>query len=147
MKTAIASDHAGIVLKDEIRGWLREHGHDVDDLGPMDTTSVDYPDFAAAVARGVSAGTYTRGVLICGSGIGMCITANKFKGVRAALCTNDFMARMARSHNDANVLCMGARVLGVDMAVGIVKEFFSTEFSEGRHRRRVDKIAEIEKAN
>ena len=145
MKVAIAGDHAGVALKAEVRDWLREHGYDVEDLGPADTASVDYPDFAAKVAAGVSKGIFDRGVLVCGTGIGMSIAANKFRGVRAALCTNEFMARAARTHNDANVLCLGGRVLGIDMAIGVVEAFFTASFAGGRHARRVEKIGAFDK--
>lgn len=145
MKVAIASDHAGVVLKAEVREWLREHGQDVEDLGPTDTASVDYPDYAAKVAAGVSKGIFERGVLVCGTGIGMSITANKFRGVRAALCANEFMARAARGHNDANVLCLGARVIGVDMGIGIVEAFFGASYAGGRHQRRLEKIAALDR--
>lgn len=145
MKVAIASDHAGVALKAEVRDWLREHGHDVEDLGPTDTASVDYPDYAAKVAAGVSKGIFERGVLVCGTGIGMSIAANKFRGVRAALCANEFMARASRGHNDANVLCLGARVIGVDMGIGIVEAFFGAAYAGGRHQRRLDKIAALDR--
>ena len=136
----IASDHAGVDLKARIVELIGEAGHDVRDLGPEDTTSVDYPDFAHAVAGAVAAGEAERGILICGTGIGMSLAANRHPHVRAALCHDAFTAEMARRHNDANVLCMGARVIGVGVAEQVVRIFLDTPFEGGRHQRRVDLI-------
>lgn len=140
MKYVIACDHAGLGLKREVSQVLGELGHAVEDLGTNGAASVDYPDFAAAVARALQSGRAERGVLICGTGVGMSIAANKFRGVRAALCTCEFMARMSRMHNDANVLCMGERVVGGGAARAIATAFASTSFEGGRHERRVAKI-------
>ncbi len=140
MKIAIGADHAGFPLKQAVKSWLEEHGYQVDDLGTYDTSSVDYPDYAAAVAHEVAEGKAEYGILICGTGIGMSMSANKVPGIRAALCTNAYTARMSRRHNDANVLCMGARVVGVGVAESIVEAWLSEEFEGGRHARRVAKI-------
>ncbi|AKI96490.1 ribose 5-phosphate isomerase B [Kosmotoga pacifica] len=140
MKIAIASDHAGYRLKENLIPYLRELGHQVEDLGTYSEDSVDYPDFAARVARKVMSGTCDRGLLICGTGIGMSIAANKYKGVRAALCLFPEMAELARKHNDANVLVLAGRLTGFELAHWIVKTFFETEFEGGRHGRRVEKI-------
>ena len=140
----IASDHAGVDLKTWLVELIGEAGHEIRDLGPADTSSVDYPDFAHAVARALTTGEAERGILICGTGIGMSISANRHPGVRAALCHDAFTAEMARRHNDANVLCMGARVLGVSVAEQITRIFLDSEFEGGRHQRRVEKI-EIER--
>ena len=140
MTIAIGSDHAGFPLKQVVKLWLEEHGYEVDDLGTYDTKSVDYPDYAAAVAHAVAEGKVDRGILICGTGIGMSMSANKVPGIRAALCTDVYTARMSRRHNDANVLCMGARVIGPGVAESIVEAWLSEEFEGGRHARRVGKI-------
>ena len=144
MKLIIASDHAGLELRQELVALLKERGVAYDDVGPTSRESVDYPDFARKVARAVSAGEYPLGVLVCGTGIGMSMVANKYRGVRAALCTTEFEARMARAHNDANVLCVGQRVVGVGVARGILEVFLSTPFEAGRHQQRVEKIREAE---
>ncbi len=144
MKYAIACDHAGLALKREVATALTELGHAVEDLGTSDSKSVDYPDFAAAVARALQEGRAQRGVLICGTGIGMSIAANKFRGVRAALCTCELTARMSRAHNDANVLCLGERVIGAGAARAIAAAFASAEFEGGRHERRLAKIRAAE---
>jgi glycine hydroxymethyltransferase len=141
----IASDHAGFELKGELAAWLEKEGYGVEDLGTHDEESTDYPDFAARVARLVSSGERGRGILTCGSGIGVSIAANKFPGVRAALCTSTEMAELARRHNDANILVVGARLAGVDPAGEIAAVFFETEFEGGRHRRRIEKILAIER--
>ncbi|MFV2073256.1 MAG: ribose 5-phosphate isomerase B [Thermoanaerobaculales bacterium] len=136
----IASDHAGVDLKARLVRFLEAVGRRCRDLGPQDESSVDYPDFAHRLAQVVAIGETEKGILICGTGIGMSMTANRHSGVRAALCHDAFTAEMARRHNDANVLCMGARVLGVDMAEQITQVFLDTEFEGGRHQRRVEKI-------
>ncbi|MEJ2580343.1 MAG: ribose 5-phosphate isomerase B [Acidobacteriota bacterium] len=140
----VASDHAGVVLKAEIIEIIGEVGLEVRDLGPADESSVDYPDFAHAVAESVGSGEADRGVLICGTGIGMSLAANRHRGVRAALCHDAFTAEMARRHNDANVLCIGARSTGPGVAEQMVRIFLETTFEGGRHLRRVEKI-EIER--
>jgi ribose 5-phosphate isomerase B len=144
VKVIIASDHAGLELRRELVALLNEKKVAVDDVGPTSTASVDYPDFARDVAKAVSKGDYTFGILVCGTGIGMSMVANKYRGVRAALCTSEFEARMARGHNDANVLCVGQRVVGVGVARGILEAFLATPFEGGRHQQRVDKIREAE---
>jgi ribose 5-phosphate isomerase B len=136
----IASDHAGVELKARLVAAARAAGHEVADLGPADTGSVDYPDFAHRVAAAVAAGEAERGVLICGTGIGMSMTANRHPGVRAALCHDAFTAEMARRHNDANVLCLGARVTGAGVAEQVLTVFLTTGFEGGRHQRRVARI-------
>jgi ribose 5-phosphate isomerase B len=137
---AIASDHAGVDLKARIVELVGEIGRDVRDLGPADRTSVDYPDFAHAVAKAVASGEAERGILICGTGIGMSLAANRHPRVRAALCHDAFTAEMARCHNDANVLCLGARSTGPGVAEQVVRIFLDTPFEGGRHQRRVEKI-------
>ena len=138
MKIAIGCDHGGISLKAEIVSLLQEMGHTVDDKGCFSTESVDYPDFAKAVCLQVQNGSCERGILICGTGVGMSMAANRFEGIRAALGNELFTARMSREHNDANVLCLGARVIGPGLAVEIVRVWVSTEFAGGRHQRRID---------
>ncbi len=147
MKVAIGSDHAGYDYKEMIKKYLIEKGIEVIDKGTFSKERTDYPLFAEKVAKAVAENEVDRGILICGTGIGMSITANKVKGVRAALCTNDFMARMARKHNDSNLLCLGQRVIGTDHALSIVDTFFSTEFEGGRHEHRVHLIENIEELN
>jgi ribose 5-phosphate isomerase B len=141
---AIASDHAGVELKRALCEVILASGREVRDLGPADTTSVDYPDFAHRVADAVLSGEAAMGVLICGTGIGMSLSANRHPGVRAALCHDAFTAEMARRHNNANVLCVGARVTGLGVAEQIVRIFLDTPFAGGRHQRRVERI-EIER--
>jgi ribose 5-phosphate isomerase B len=147
MKLIIASDHAGLELRRELVSLLKERGLTFEDVGPTSHESVDYPDFAKQVARAVSEGRYPLGILVCGTGIGMSIVANKYRGVRAALCNTEFEARMARGHNDANVLCVGQRVIGVGVARGVLEAFLDTPFEGGRHQKRVDKIREAESEN
>ena len=136
----IASDHAGVALKAELIEIIRAAGREVRDLGPADTQSVDYPGIGHRVAEAVSSGEAEMGVLICGTGIGMSLSANRHPGIRAALCHDAFTAEMARRHNDANVLCMGARVIGGGVAAQMTRVFFATDFEGGRHQRRVDLI-------
>lgn len=145
MKIAIGSDHAGYNLKEEIKNLLEEKGLTYRDMGTESTTSVDYPDFAHKVAAGVAKDDFDRGILICGTGIGMSIVANKVEGVRAALCHDVFSARAARNHNNANVLTMGSRIIGSELAREIVSTWLSSDFDGGRHKRRVTKITAIEK--
>jgi len=137
---AIASDHAGLDLKRHLRTVLVAAGHVVEDLGTDDRSSVDYPDYAHRVSEEVVSGRAEIGVLVCGTGIGMSIAANRHAGIRAALCTDAFTAEMARCHNDANVLCMGGRVVGPGVAEQIARVFVATPFEGGRHQRRVVKI-------
>lgn len=142
MKIAIGSDHAGYPLKESVISFLTEMGHDVNDCGCHDLSSVDYPDYAHCVGKCVQDGSAQTGILICGTGIGMSLAANHLKGIRAALCHNEFTARLSRQHNDANILCMGARVIGLDLALEMVRVFLQTEFEGGRHSNRVAKIEE-----
>jgi len=144
VQIAIGSDHAGFELKKTIIEHLTQAGHQLTDLGPEVKESVDYPDYAEKVAKSVAADVSDFGILVCGSGMGMSIAANKVAGVRAALCGNAYVSEMARAHNNANVLCLGERITGVGLALTIVDVFVSTKFEGGRHSRRVDKIAEIE---
>jgi len=141
---AVGSDHAGYRLKTEIINYLNNMGYKYRDFGTCDCNSVDYPDYGQAVAEAVGRGECDRGIIICGTGIGISMSANKVPGVRAALCTDGFMARMSRQHNDANVLALGERVVGVDLALDIVDTWLKSEFQGGRHKLRVDKITAIE---
>jgi len=136
----VGSDHGGLELKNLLAERLRAWGHAVEDVGTDSTASVDYPDYAAKVAQAVAAGLAELGLLVCGTGIGMSIKANRYKGVRAALCTTTYMARMARAHNDANVLCLGGRVLGAGQAEDILRTFSDGAFEGGRHARRIAKF-------
>lgn len=145
MKIAIGSDHAGFKLKEVISYLIKKMGYEVIDMGSGSSCSVDYPDYAEAVAQAVSEGRIERGILICGTGIGMSIVANKFRNVRAALCNELFTAKMSRLHNDANILCIGARVIGEDLVKEIVKIWLNTSFEGGRHAERVKKINLIER--
>jgi len=148
MRIAIGSDHAGYNLKQDVIKLLEELGHQVYDAGAYSTESSDYPDFAAIVGRMVADGEADLGILICGTGIGMSIAANKIKGVRAAACYDVFTARMAREHNDANVLCLGAWVIGRGVAMEVVKTFLESSFSGAeRHQRRLAKIKALEVQN
>lgn len=143
MKIAIAADHAGFELKEIIKEYLKKSGNEVTDFGTNTTESVDYPDFAVPASRSVASGESDRGILICGSGQGMAISANKIKGIRAALCNDLHSAKMSRLHNDSNVLAIGGRILSTDIAVEIVKTWLETGFEGGRHQRRVDKMNSI----
>ncbi len=143
-KIPIGSDHAGYEMKEEIIGYLKELGYEPEDVGTSGPQTVDYPDFAGLVAGMVSRGERKRGILVCGTGLGMSITANKFPNVRAALVMNEEMAGFARTHNDANILALGGKMLGMEKVRAIVKIWLQAEFQGGRHARRVDKIAEIE---
>jgi ribose 5-phosphate isomerase B len=145
VKLAIGADHGGVELKQEIVKFLQSVKNiEVSDYGTSTRDSVDYPDYGRTVSEAVSRGTVDRGILICGTGIGMSIVANRFPRVRAALCHDNFTARMSRLHNDANVLVMGERVIGRGVALDIVKAWLETEFEGSRHQRRLDKIREIE---
>lgn len=145
MRIALGADHAGVGLKDQIKGHLQGLGFSVTDFGTDSTQTVDYPDFAARVGQAVSNGLADRGVLFCGSGVGMAMAANKVQGVRAATVLEAEAARLSRAHNDANVLSLGARVTPVDIATRLVDIFLSTPFDGGRHQRRVDKISALER--
>ena len=145
MKYFIGADHAGIEIKAFVKDLFEQRGHEVEDLGPYNKDRVDYPDFAAKVCKKVLENSGSMGILICGSGIGMSMAANKFDGIRAALCHNEYSARMARKHNDANVLCLGERVSGEGMIEAIIKAWDKAEFEEGRHTQRVEKINALSK--
>jgi ribose 5-phosphate isomerase B len=141
MDIVMGSDHAGFQLKEACKTFLEKGGeHRVEDIGVYDAQATDYPKIAHKVARAVAEGDYTRGILICGSGIGMSMVANRYKGVRAALCDNLYCARMSRLHNDANILTMGDRVIGVGLALEILDLFLKTEFEGERHKSRIDQI-------
>ena len=144
MKIAIGCDHGGYLLKQDILIWMEEHDIDFEDVGCFSTESVDYPVYAEKVARAVAAGQCDKGIVICTTGIGISIAANKVKGIRCAHCTDSLSAEMTRRHNDANILAMGARVLGPGLALKIVDTFLNTEFEGGRHARRIALISDIE---
>ena len=144
MKIVIGSDHGGFHLKEVLKQHLAERGFEFHDAGTYTEDSCDYPDIALKVCREITEGRAERGILVCGTGIGMSMAANKVKGIRAALCGDVFSATMSREHNDANVICMGERVLGSGLAVSILDAWLDTEFAGGRHGRRVDKIMAIE---
>ena len=144
MKISLGSDHAGLALKLEIALFLERAGHAVLDRGTRTEASVDYPDFAALVCNDIVTGEAERGILVCGTGIGMSIAANKHTGIRAALCHDTFSARATREHNDANVLCLGQRVIGAGLALDIVAVWLGAEFAGGKHRQRIDKITSLE---
>jgi ribose 5-phosphate isomerase B len=137
---AVGADHAGVGLKDEVVKILRERGEEILDLGTVGDASVDYPDFAHAVSRAILEGRAQLGVLVCGTGVGMSMAANRHQGIRAVVCSETFSARMAREHNDANILCFGARVVGVGVARDLLEAFLSTSHAGGRHTHRVEKI-------
>jgi ribose 5-phosphate isomerase B len=141
MKLAIASDHAAVDLKAELTEWLRGKGHEVADLGTNGPDSVDYPDFGFKLAEHVAAGHAERGIALCGSGIGISIAVNRNAQVRCALVSEPLSARLSREHNDANIIAMGARLVGLDMAKACVEAFLSTDFGGDRHARRVDKLS------
>jgi len=144
MRIALGCDHRGLKLKQAIMSFLKQSGYEYQDFGCYDTESVDYPDFARPVAEAVIEAKFDYGILICATGIGMSIAANKVKGIRAALCCGVYDARCARGHNNANVLCLGAEKLEVNLALEILKEFLSTTFEGGRHERRLQKVRAIE---
>jgi ribose 5-phosphate isomerase B len=146
MRIALGADHAGVALKREVARLLDERGIPYTDFGTSSTESVDYPDFAAVVGREVASGTYDRGILVCGTGTGMAIAANKIPGVRAAAPADQTTARLSREHNDANVLALGERLIGPEVARDIVTTFLTTPFSGGRHQRRVDKMNALDRA-
>jgi len=141
LRLALASDHAALALKSELADWLRAEGHDVSDLGPHDATSVDYPDYGYMLAEAIASGTVERGVALCGSGIGISIAVNRNPAARCALVSEPLSAALAREHNDANVIAMGARLTGSDMAKACLAAFLSTDFAGGRHQGRVAKLS------
>ncbi|MCM8822524.1 MAG: ribose 5-phosphate isomerase B [Candidatus Omnitrophica bacterium] len=143
MKIGIASDHAGYEMKKYIIGYLRKEGYEVMDFGPHILKKVDYPDYGAKAAAQLSSGKIDRAILICGTGIGMSIIANRFRGVRAALCYTPFLAEIARLHNDANAIVLGGRIIANELACEIVRVFLETKFGGGRHLRRIRKIDKI----
>lgn len=140
LRIAIASDHAAIDLKAQLVAWLQDAGHDVADLGPDSDARVDYPDFGYKLAAAIAEGTATRGIALCGSGIGISIAVNRNPACRCALVSEPLSAKLAREHNDANVLALGARLTGLDMAKACVEAFLTTDFGGDRHQRRVDKL-------
>ncbi|MFN3930053.1 MAG: ribose 5-phosphate isomerase B [Thermoflexus sp.] len=146
MRIAIGADHAGYTLKETLVAYLRERGIEVMDFGTHGPDSVDYPDYARPVAEAVARGEADFGVLICGTGVGMSITANKVPGIRAAAVSDVYSARMSRAHNDANILCLGGRVVGPGLAIEILETWLRTPFEGGRHQRRIEKIRQIELA-
>ena len=141
MRIAIASDHAALALKSALVAYLGEAGHQVDDLGPHDESSVDYPDYGYKLAEAIASGASERGVALCGSGIGISIAVNRNLACRCALVSEPFSAKLSREHNDANVIAMGARLTGIDMAKACLDAFFTTDFGGDRHARRVDKLS------
>jgi ribose 5-phosphate isomerase B len=143
-RIAIGCDHRGFKLKELITSFLQDEDYSYQDFGCRNTEPVDYPDIAREVGKAVASGKFDRGILICSTGIGMCIAANKIKGVRAALCHNVFAAQRARQHNDANVLCLAGEDVDTSVALGIVKTFLTADFEGGRHARRVNKIRALE---
>ena len=143
-KITVGCDHAAFELKKKVIAHLEERGIEVIDVGTDSAASCDYPVFARAVCKNVQNGITPLGILICGTGIGMSMAANKHRGIRAALCSDTYSARLTRNHNDANVICMGERVVGIGLALDIVEAFLTTEFEGGRHARRVAKIAALE---
>lgn len=147
MKVALACDHAGFLLKEHIKDFLEGKGILYKDFGTFDEKPVDYPDMACKAARAVQKGEFDRGILVCGTGIGVAIVANKLKGIRAALCSDTFSAGYARAHNDANILTLGARVIEKELALKIVDVFLETPFEGGRHLRRIKKIEKLENEN
>ncbi len=146
MKIAMGADHGGFSLKETIKQHLEEQGHEVLDLGTYDTASCHYPVYAEKVARAVAAGQAERGILVCGTGIGMSIAANKIPGIRAAAVSDCFTAQATREHNDANILCLGERTVGPGLAMRIVDTYLAAQFQGGRHQTRLDMIAALEKA-
>ena len=144
MRIGIGNDHSGVEMKREIVKFLQEQGHEVVNYGTDESTRCDYPVYGEKVGRAVTAGDVDRGILICGTGLGISLAANKVRGVRAVVCSEPCTARLSRQHNDANVLAFGARIIGIEMANMIVETWLSTEFEGGRHQRRVDMVMEME---
>lgn len=146
VRIAIASDHAALALKAALADYVREKGHDVTDLGPHEESSVDYPDYGYKLADAIATGTADRGIALCGSGIGISIAVNRNPAARAALVSEPLSAKLSREHNDANVIAMGARLIGIEMAKACVDAFLATEFGGDRHQRRVDKLSNPQNA-
>ena len=144
---AIASDHGGFLLKVDIVSLLNELGYEVNDMGPKNQNAVDYPDYAIRVAQAVAINSDSRGIVICGTGIGMSIVVNRFPGIRGTLCSDLYTAKLCREHNDSNILIMGGRVVGHGLAREIVKIWLSTPFEGGRHQKRLDKINQFDESN
>lgn len=144
MKIAIGCDHGGFELKEAVREYLEKNSIEYEDFGAYSTDSVDYALIAAKAAHSVADGNADYGILICSTGLGISMAANKVKGIRAAVCTNEFCAEMTRRHNNANILCMGGKIVDIDLGVKMVDIFLNTEFEGGRHQRRIDQIAQIE---
>ena len=146
MIVAVGADHAGFALKGQIVGWLREEGHQVNDLGAFNLNpDDDYPDFAVSVAKAVSSGQTERGIVVCGSGVGACVTANKIKGIRACLCHDTYSARQGVEHDDMNVICIGSRIIGIELTKVVLQAFLGAVFvPEPRFQRRLDKIMQVE---
>ncbi|MGN8875513.1 ribose 5-phosphate isomerase B [Pseudoflavonifractor sp. HCP28S3_F10] len=144
MKISLGCDHGGFAMKEHIKTWLEGHGYQVEDCGCYSTDSVDYPIYGKAAAEAVASGACQRGIVVCTTGIGISISANKVKGIRCALCHEPLSAEMTRRHNDANMLAIGGGMIGPNMADRIVEAFLTTEFEGGRHQRRVDLISDIE---
>ena len=145
MKIAIGSDHRGYELRQTLVVFLQSEGYEIEEFGSVDQEIVDYPDVAVSVVKKVLQGAADRGILICGIGIGMCVVANKFPGIRAAACSNDIIAEFSRLHNDANILCLSGDMLGERTGISLVKKWLETKFEGGRHQARIDKIRELEK--
>ena len=143
----IASDHGGFSLKVDIVSFLKELGYEVNDMGPKNQNSVDYPDYGIRIAQAVTQNTNSRGIVICGTGIGMSIVVNRFTGIRGTLCSDLYTAKLCREHNDSNILIMGGRVVGYGLAREIVKVWLSTPFEGGRHQKRLDKINQFDESN
>jgi len=141
---AIGADHGGFELKNKIVKWLEENGYDVKDFGIHENKSVDYPDIAEVVCKSITGGECDKGILVCGTGIGISIAANKIKGIRAAVCGDIYSAAMTKRHNNANVITLGGRVVGEDVGIEIVKAWLTNEFEGGRHQNRIDKITNLE---
>jgi len=144
---SIASDHGGFSLKVDIVSFLKELGYEVNDMGPKNQNSVDYPDYGIRIAQAVTQNTNSRGIVICGTGIGMSIVVNRFTGIRGTLCSDLYTAKLCREHNDSNILIMGGRVVGYGLAREIVKVWLSTPFEGGRHQKRLDKINQFDESN
>lgn len=140
MKIALTSDHAGVDLKKILGDYIKELGYEIEDMGPFSKESVDYPDYAQKMCENVIEGGANLGIAICGTGIGMSIACNKVKGIRASLCSEPYSSRLTRNHNDSNVLCIGARVVGEELAKEIVKSYLEAEFEGGRHQNRINKL-------
>ncbi len=145
MRIAVAADHAGFEMKEFVRRWLAEAGHEVADVGAFSETSVDYPDFARPACAKVLSGEADRAVLVCGSGVGMSMAANRFRGIRAVLCADLYLARYSRLHNDANVLCLPGRLMGKGLCEEVLRVWMETPFEGGRHARRVAKLDEMDR--